>query len=289
MQNPQNAGAPSPAQTTDLDLTADSGAVDTGNAEGTQGADEGTQEAATFSAEDFKKLQKQLAQQDRRIGRMTASKYQTQRELQELRAWKAKYDQEAQAKANAKPSPDQFQSFDEYTAAMSRHAAMEAIREQQGGNNQPATQGRVPAEEQQWHTQMQDHAVRQAQELAKHIPDFEQTWNGNAELIDAMPYEIEKAFYQSSQHPALALYVIAREGLLPDLFEATPQQAAQLIAQATQMGVQQVQSQASKPQGGPPNKATGAPQPLAPNKAAGAGAKSEDELSGAELRKKYGF
>jgi hypothetical protein len=68
----------------------------------------------------------------------------------------------------------------------------------------------------------------------------------------------------------------------------SPQQAAIVIGQATEIGIRNIKALAAK-KPGQSTQPTGAPQPLSQNKGAGAGPKSEDRMGGNELLKKYGI
>lgn len=272
---PHVEGAGQAAEIKQQDSQATEGAGDQGDGGGQQ----------AFTPEDFKKLQRQLAAQDRRIGRMTAAKYQTQRELQELRQWRAEREKEAATQKDARPQADQFQSYDEYNEAVARWAARQEGKPQNAneGAQQP---NRVPQQETAWQQQMESQAIHQAQQLAQYIPDFAETWTDNGHFFDAMPYELEKALYQS-QHPALAVYVLAKEGKLLDLLEMTPQQAAYEIGRATHVGVNNIKSWATAGKGqqqpGQTQQPTNAPQPLAPNKGAATGSRPLDQRTGKDV------
>jgi hypothetical protein len=289
----EGAGAPNYAENANEDLDLENVNQDDGEQDGDEGTQGEDGKAQQPKDDPVKTLQQRLAKQERRINNITASKYALKRELDELRAYKAQMESERKVQGIKMPKPDDFKDFDEYHAALTEAQMQKLLAQQQGQQNQnPAEQGRVPAQEQQWHNSMQQQALGQAQQLAQHIGDFAETWDGVAPLLDAMPYAIEKAFYQTSQHPALAVYVLAKEGVLADVLEMPPQQAAQYIAQATQLGIQNIQQWAGNksPQGKPAaqqQQPTGAPPPLSPSKAGSRGARSEDEMSGSELLKKY--
>lgn len=247
-----------------------------------QGAE---QEQKAYTAEDFKQLQKQLQKEQRRINRLTAAKYAEKSQNKVLAERLAKFEQAQAEKADARPNAEQFQTYDEYNEAVARWAARQEGKPKAGEQPKAETQPNIPPQEAAWRGEKQAHTISQAQQLAQHIPDFADTWNENGELLDALPYEIEKALYQS-QHPALAIYVLAKEGKLEELLDMAPQQAAYEIGRATFAGVNNIQSWTKKPQA---QAATKAPQPLQnPNKGAGPGSKSEDAMSGKELRKKHG-
>lgn len=246
---------------------------------------------------DLKALQKQLRQQERRIGRLTAERYQSRAELDDLRKFKTEYDKKNTAQKNAKPTADQFQSFDEYVEAVARWAA--TPNQEQQDPNAPAPSGaEPPAQEKAYLENREAVAIQQVHQLSPHIPDFTEVISDAADLVDALPWQNRKALYDSP-HPALAAYILQKEGLLLNLFDMNPQQVAMVVQQAANAGIQHVQAilkgkQQGQGQGQNQNQNlqtrqhTNAPAPLSQPKGSTAG-KSDDSLSGAELKKKYGI
>jgi hypothetical protein len=243
-------------------------------------------EPTTYTAEQYKQLEKKLQQQERRIGRLTAKKYKTQAEIQELREFKAQQEAAAAEKANVRPDSDQYGSLDEYLEALADWKL-----NQRNGEKKPEEaaqteqQFKTPEQEMQWVREMERTVVNRSAQLAEHIPDFKQVFEENSSVFDAIPYEIEKAFYQST-HPELAAYVLAKEGLLSDLIDMTPQEASDLIARAAQLGVQNFASfAASKPQGQTQAQATKAPAPMSGTRGTATGGKQLADMSWPELKK----
>jgi hypothetical protein len=257
------------------------------NQENQQGSEnQGGEGQKTYTAEDFGRLEKQLQKEQRRINRLTAAKYSEKSQNQILLEKIAKLEK-ASAPKDERPKIEDYEEkgFDAYNEAVARWAARQEGKPKEGAQSEDAPQSKVPPQEQAWAKQMEENVTHQATQLAQHIPDFAETFQENEAIFDAMPYELEKAFYQT-QHPALAAYVLAKEGKLVDLLEMTPQQAAYEIGRAIQVGVNNIKSWSEKKAQG---KVTNAPAPLSsPNKGTGPGGKSEDAMSGRELRKKHG-
>lgn len=224
----------------------------------------------------IQKLEKQLKKEQRRINQRTARMYQAEAKNKLLMERLEALEKMVTPLENKRPQADQYESFDEYNeAVMDWKLKQSQPQEAQASSDAP------PPQEAQWLQTRETEIVQQANQLAQHIPDFADSIAAAAEMVDAMPWQTRKTLYES-QHPALAAYVLEKEGALEQLFNATPQQASALIAQATQIGVSNIKQWAEKP------KTTSAPAPLSPNKAIGTGVKSEDRMSGAELLKKYG-
>lgn len=200
---------------------------------------------------------------DRRIGNL----YKRIRELEEA----AQQAQPQQQPETGAPKEDDFDNYADFIKAQAVYEVTQILEKEKGAKMQPADE--LTVQEQQYIAHKQQETATKSAEYARTIPDYQEVVSDNAELINSLPKEIQRIFFDA-QDTALATYNLAKSGELADLLFMTPTQAAMKIAQA------QVAPQLTPP-----------PQPKhKPMQGAKgtASVRSDDALSGKELLNKYG-
>lgn len=231
-----------------------------------------------YTDEDIQRYEKALQKEQKRINKLTAAKYEAISQNKMLQERLAKLEQSLNVNSSGKPNADQFQSYDEYNEAVTDWKLEQKLKELNPEKESNDPYRDVPKHELEWAKSMESNVANQASQLAQHIPDFVEAMREYEPIFDAMPYELEKAFWQS-QHPVLAAYVLAKEGKLEELLDMTPQQAAYEIGRATHVGVANINQYTTKPK-------TAAPKPMAaPSKGASSGQKPLNKQSWSELKK----
>lgn len=227
---------------------------------------EGDKPKELSPAEELEKLRRAKARDDRRIGKLTAQKYQYQKEADELRTRLSQPQQATQQKPlnNGEPKETDFNNYAEYMRAVQKYDLQQefAVRD----NKQQITQQSV--QEQAWVAQREQAVAAKAQEFAKENPEVIALVEEYGDVIDELPSAIQRAFLEADNAP-LAFYNLAKEGKLEELASMSPARAAMEIGRA--------QTQAPK------KTATRAPTPMTPAKGTAAGGKSLERMSGDEL------
>jgi hypothetical protein len=246
--------------------------IDSAETEGTQPevADEPAkpdQPKELSPAEELEKLRRAKARDDRRIGKLTAQKYQYQKEADELRARFSKPEQATQKPLNTgEPKETDFNNYAEYMRAVNKYDLQQELA--QRDSKQQVTQ--QTAQEQAWIGQREQAVALKAQEFAKENPEVIALVEEYGEVIDELPPAIQRAFLEADNAP-LAFFNLAKEGRLEELANMSPARAAMEIGRA------QMQAPA-KPK-------TKAPTPLPASRGSVASGKSLDQMSGKELLK----
>ncbi|MDE2104515.1 MAG: hypothetical protein KGL39_45185 [Patescibacteria group bacterium] len=234
---------------------------------------------------EFKNLQRQARDQLKRINKITASNYQYKAKIEELEKIAAEARTAAQNRtlAESKPKSSDYKTLDEYNEAFA-----EWKYKQLAGASGETTQKDVglSAEDREWAANAERTLTSQSQELRGAIPDYAQFIEDNGQILQQLPFAAQKTILSSSDHPLLALYALDKAGELGRLFEAqTPQQLAQVMKAATDYALQNVRSWVD-PKLLQTTQVKPAPKPISSAKG-NATVKSEDDLSGKELLKKY--
>ena len=235
-------------------------------------------EAEPQEADEAKKLKNALHREKRRIAQLTAQKYQYQSELEALRQKYEGNKPDNTSKSTGSPTADQFDTYEDYQRAVARHEAQEAFKELEARRNE---QTKV-AEKNEWVSERETLVEDKGKELAKAIPDFVQTltqYKDVLDYIDAQLPELGEVFLEADNAP-LAFYALAKEGKLESVLEMSPRRAAMEVAKAEERGAAYLKQ---------PKPVSKAPEPMSPVKGVSKGEKTEVEMSGDELMRKYGF
>lgn len=170
------------------------------------------------------------------------------------------------------PNADDYEEYGEYLKDQAKHE----LREELAQKETEAKKARKELE--QAHYMQQKHAdiAEKNQQYAKSIPDFREVMEEAAPYAQFLPKHVEEILY-AADDTSLAYYNIVKGGKLEALANATPHQAAIMVAQA-QMKVPEVTQKATakKP----------VHEPIKGNKGTGLGGKkSLDRMSGDEILK----
>lgn len=146
----------------------------------------------------------------------------------------------------------------------------------------PAPAAADPAKA-QWVKERSDFAVEKAKELITLDPSYANVFTQSQDIIDNYPEATQEAIMKS-ENGALAVIVLAEEGLLEDLGDMAPRLAEKVIAQAIARGKSQLNL------GGEAQTKTvsDAPMPSRRPRAPSTSGKTGTGLSDAEFRKQYG-
>lgn len=206
-----------------------------------------------------------LSRRDKQIGKLRA-------ELQAARAELQKYNEQQAAKAQTSNSPteEQFDTYGDYLKAVARHEAQQELS--QSVKQQQEQQ--VAEKEQAYFAQREEYTIAKAQEAIQSIPDYKQLLTENADILQSLPPQIERAFLEADE-PALAFYALAKEGKLESVFDMSPARAAIEIGKAEVRGAALIKAK-------PVSKA---PPPIEGLKGAGSSQKSLNNMNSAELLK----
>lgn len=178
------------------------------------------------SEPDDKALAKKLSKQDRRIGRMTAEKYQMRQTIAQLEEKLAKLSAPKEADFEGKP-------YEELLEAKAEHAADKRFIE----NKASDMKAQLSDSEKAWREERAQFLDDNGAEAAKTLPDFHDVMKQSNRAMAALPAEIKDVFLEAD-NGAFALYALAKEGMLEDLADMSPARAAMVVAKMEEKGLQ---------------------------------------------------
>lgn len=179
-----------------------------------------------------KKAVNAISRRDRQIARMRAEHKQ---ELSQLKAEIEKF--RSSTNTSQRPSPDNYETYDEYTDALIEWRIGEGQKTKQTAEQSPQlTQEQV---QQQIHWQQRAAEMdKQDAELEQKLPDYKQFREINSDIFNNIKPEIVQVIYELDNAP-LALYALAREGKLEDVLNnSNPYRAAMEMHRAQEKGKQ---------------------------------------------------
>lgn len=214
-----------------------------------------------------KKAQNAISARDRKIGRLQAR----------LRELEAKERSGAQAPAQKTedqgPQEKDFDTYGEYLEAKTLWKVEQRFAESKKADKEAATKQQFTEEQEHYINTRAQEVSKKSDEYSKTIQDFDEVQEQNLEVVASLPQEIKMLMLEADD-PALAFYNLAKTGTLIDLADMPLHKAAMVIAKAQSQTIARQTTQAPKPLRG----------------VTGAGAsRSEDAMSGRELRKKAGL
>lgn len=217
--------------------------------------------------EQLEKLRKVKSRDDRKIGKLTALKYQQQKELEELRARVSNTQVQPQNPTNTgEPKELDYTSYADYMRAVQKYDLKQEMSKFEGKQNQTqqtqAEQSRLTAS--------LDEIGNAADKFIAEVPDAQEIFDECEDTLMAMPNEIKRVFLEAGPGAELAVYNLAKQGKLADLADMSPARAAMEIGRA------QIQV-VTKPK-------TKAPTPLPVSRGSVAGGKKPEDLNGDEIR-----
>ncbi len=229
--------------------------------------DEGVKPSTkTYTEDDYNKLENELARERRRIGKITAQKYQYKAEVDQYS--KRLADFEAKQTPPEAPKASQFQTYDEYLKAVTRHE----IKQSQTETAKPQQQAQAESQKQLWRTQREPALKASVDAARASFPDYEQKLQANAAVLGSLSQDVADAFLDADNGGA-AIYQLIEDGMLPLLNGMTPDTVQALIERAEDKAMSNKKPNISK-----------APPPMASAKGTSPGSKSLDSMSSDQLR-----
>lgn len=206
-------------------------------------------------------LVKKLSKQDRRIGRMTAEKYQMRQTIAELEGKLAKLTAPKEADFEGKP-------YEALLEAKVDYAADKRFIE----NKASDIKAQLNDSEKAWKEERAQYLDDNGAEAAKVFTDFHDVMKQSGRSMAALPAEIKEVFLEVD-NGAFALYVLAKEGMIEDLADMSPTRAAMIVAKMEDKGLAlSKQKEVSK-----------APAPLEALKGTGTARKDPSQMTDAEF------
>jgi len=234
-------------------------------------ADTPKAESPDYAAE-VKKLQNALARKERRIGQLTAQKYQYQNDLDSHRKQLETYQAPKEAKSG-RPDPEvykaQGKTWDAYLEDLADWKVSEGLTKAQQKN----AEAQKTNEKAAWREERGQALSEDAAAARESFSDFQNVIQEHADVLQSLPEHIHDAFLECD-NPAHAFYALCKEGTLEQVLQAkTATRAAALIAKAED----KAQALKAKP-------VTKAPAPMTPAKGTAPGSKTLDQMSGSQIR-----
>lgn len=175
--------------------------------------------------EELEKLRRAKARDDRRIGKLTAQKYQAMKEAEELRNKYSSTQHTAQQGGELSPAKtgiptkldaNKFANYAEFLEARSEEIADYKIEKKFAEREGKQQEERKTEKEQEWEAQRSDIVDKQASEFAKEHPEINALFDEYEDTIRDFPKEIKHALLAADNAP-LAFFNLAKEGKLEDL------------------------------------------------------------------------
>lgn len=216
--------------------------------------------------EQLEKLRKAKSRDDRKIGKLTALKYQYEKELAELRAGKVS---KTEATSD-EPKEEDFEGkpYGDYLKAVAKYEAKKTFSETQ---TQEA-ELRKKFEADSWEQERAEAIDANAVKAKTTFGDFESVMNENAEYLSGIAPHVKQALLEAD-NGAFALYLMAKEGVLADLNDMSPAKVGIVVGKYEDRALA-----LKKP-------VTQAPQPMAAAKGTGRASKTIEQMSADELLK----
>lgn len=220
----------------------------------------------SYSEDDYKKWQTDLARERRRIGKITAQKYQNKAEADQLRQQIAEL--QKKIPAPAAPNINQYQDYDKYLTDKTRFEAEQVL----AANKTATPPAQEDTQRQVWRSQ-RDQAIGSTIEQAKQtFPDVMQKLQQNAQVLDALPMHVADAIREADQ-PVLAIYQLIEDGMIQHLGGMNADTVQTMIERAEDKALSR-----QKPQ-------TKAPTPMTAARGTAPGSTSPENMTPDQLRK----
>lgn len=189
-----------------------------------EGKPEGEGEPTKLTPEqEVEKLRRAKSRDDRKIGKLTAIRYQTAQELQAARDEIARLQGNPATKntgtpqrQDGEPNEADYTTYHEYNRALIKWEAKQEAKQEIEALKREQTENQKVTHEQHWESQRLVAVDKEAEVFAKDHPEVVQLFNENAALIKSFPPEIKRALLEADNTP-LAFYNLAKEDKLEDL------------------------------------------------------------------------
>lgn len=207
------------------------------------------------------KLLNKLSRENRKIGKLTAEKYQLKQELEALKAQKVTIKEGEPQESDFEGKP-----YGEYLKAVAKWEAKQLFNE----NQLKQVEEKTKESNDDWKQERLELARENGEMARKAFPDFDKITNEVYDILDPKLHDV----FLEADNGAFALYTLVKEGKIEELNELSPTKAAMMISRYEDKGL----ALSKKP-------TTKAPAPLSPSKGNTIGNKSLENKSTAELLK----
>jgi len=174
-----------------------------------------------------KKAVNAISRRDKQIGKLHAERAALKAELNKYR--------EQQTQSAAQPLREE--SFDGNYGEYLKAQAKQEYQQEQAARTKEQEQQSFDSAREEWTARRNSEVVSKVDELMKTVPDYQQVFIENKDVLLDLSPELERAFLESDA-PELAFYALAKEGRLDELFapNITLARAAMIIAKAEARG-----------------------------------------------------
>lgn len=248
-------------------VNADNKAVGAEGSAETEVADGEQLKAEPTTEEKIKEMERQQRRDNRKIGKLTALRYQMQKELEEFRK------QTPQERANTKQAGDEpkesdFETYGQYLKAVARYEAKNEFKESQKQSSEDLSKSQAREWEEERGALLEEN-TRKAKEA---FPDFVEVMKEYDEELKAAAPHVYHAFLEAD-NGAFAGYLMAKEGMIDGLNAMSPQKVGMLIARMEDKALTLSKTKT----------VTKAPTPMAPAKGSATGSKDPSQMSDLEF------
>jgi hypothetical protein len=207
------------------------------------------------------KLLNKLSRENRKIGKLTAEKYQLKQELEALRSKQV-------AIKEGEPQESDFEGkpYGDYLKAVAKWEARQLFNE----NQLKQVEEKTKESNDDWKQERLEAARENGALATKAFPDFNKVTDSAFSTLDPKLHDI----FLEADNGAFALYALVKEGMIEELNELSPTKAAMMISRYEDKGL----ALSKKP-------TTKAPTPLAPSRGNTIGTKAVENKTTSELLK----
>lgn len=218
---------------------------------------EGSEDDGGEVDKEMKTIKKALSKKNRYIDNLRVRNRTLEAEIQKLR--------ENKPSVGEAPEMDKFESVLDYMKAQNLHDVKTELTNQ-------ANEAKIAALEQQKQVLKQEQDMRMEQdtiELVNASPEAKSILQSSLTVINAMPQHIVDLTYEIDS-PVIALYALAKEGRLQDVYHMHPHVAAAELVNAQFRGQQYLAQGSKRPQAQNfVQQVSKAPKPLESSKGSG--------------------
>jgi hypothetical protein len=224
--------------------------------------EEVAEEKVTLDPEAEKtKLLNKLSRENRKIGKLTAEKYQLKQELEALKSKQVTIKEGEPQESDFEGKP-----YGDYLKAVAKWEAKQLFNESQ----LKQVEEKVEESKNDWKTERQDAARENGEQARKAFPDFDKVTDTAFSELDPKLHDV----FLEADNGAFALYALVKEGMIEELNELSPTKAAMMISRYEDKGL----ALSKKP-------TTKAPAPLTPSRGNTVGTKAVENKTTSELLK----
>ena len=234
-------------------------------------------ETETNAGDETKKIQNALSRKERRIGQLTAQKYERERELAEARQKLSQYEAKAQpATADGKPDAVEFakqgKSYEDYLESL----ADWKLDQRQSQSEKKAKEENETKSKNAWKEERGGALTESVEKARSKYSDYQQVLDENSESLKDLPEHIQEAILEQAEDAPDAFYTLVKEDRLDELLEA--KSATKAVAILAKAAMRSEALSSSKP-------VTKAPAPVTASRGTAQGSKPLNKLDGDDLLK----